>query len=269
MESSVDPTVVTDVHTSPHTMTLTSRLRRLRRPVAFGVLVATLVASAGIAGGAQTPAPKLSKQQQAAQLQDQIEASDIEIGGLGERLHEAEAQRDAAQQHALDAEAQIAQAKQEVERIMTLVRSNLASLYRRSLRGDSTSELDFSATVDLLKRGQYAKAQADKDDELIQKLAAAQQDLDLERTTAKQARDAAAAEGQKIADAKAAVEGARAQQQAVLDQIKGELAAAVAAEQARRAAAAAQALATKPSGSEKYPDVRRIKTPIRYGHYEG
>ncbi len=255
MESSVDPTVVTDVHTPPHTMTLTSRLRRLRRPVAFGVLVATLVASAGIAGGAQTPAPKLSKQEQAAQLQDQIEASDIEIGGLGERLHEAEAQRDAAQQHALDAEAQIAQARQEVERIMTLVRANLASLYRRSLRGDSTSELDFSATVDLLKRGQYAKAQADKDDELIQKLAAAQQDLDLERTTAKQARDAAAAEGQKIADAKAAVEGARAQQQAVLDQIKGELAAAVAAEQARRAAAAAQALATKPSGSEKYPDV--------------
>ena len=239
-------------------MTLSSRLhrlRRLRRTVAFGLLVTTFVASAGVPGVAQTPAPTGSKQEQAAQLQDQIEASDIEIGGLGGRLHEAEAQRDAAQQHALDAEAQIALAKQEVDRIITLVRANLASLYKRSLRGDSTAELDFSATVDLLKRGKYAKAQADKDDELLQELATAQQDLDLERTIARQARDAAVAEGQKIAEAKAAVEAARVQQQALLDQIKGELAAAVAAEQARRSAATAQAIASRPAGPEKYPDV--------------
>ena len=214
-----------------------------------------LVASASVAGGAQTPTPTGSKQEQAVQLQDQIEASDVQISGLGERLHEAEAQRDVAQQHAVDAEAQIAQAKQEVDRIITLVRANLASLYKRSLRGDSTAELDFSATVDLLKRGKYAKAQADKDDELIQNLAAAEQDLDLERTTARQARDAAAAEGQKIAEAKGAVEAARVEQQALLDQIKGELAAALAAEQARRAAAAAQAIQSSPAGPEKYPDV--------------
>jgi len=244
-------------------MTPASSLRRLHRPVAFGMLVTMLVASAGVAGGAQTPPPTGSKQEQAAQLQDQIEASDVEISGLGERLHEAEAQHDAAQQHALDAETQIAQAKQEVARIMTLVRANLASLYKRSLRGDSTSELDFSATVDLLKRGKYAEAQANKDDDLIQQLFVAQDDLDLERTTARQARDAAAAEGQKIAESKAAVEAARGEQQALLDQIKGELAAAVAAEQTRRAALAAQQLeaqqlATRPdgpAGPEKYPDV--------------
>lgn len=254
VESSVEPIVVGDVRTPTHLMTPAPRLRRLFRPVAFGMLVTMLVASSGIAG-AQTPAPTGSKQEQAAQIQDQIEASDVEISALGERLHEAEAQRDAAQQHALDAEAQIAQAKQEVERIMSLVRANLASLYKRSLRGDSTAELDFSATVDLLKRGKYAKAQANKDDELIEQLAAAQQDLDLERTTARQARDAAAAEGEKIAAAKAAVEGARAEQQAILDKIEGEIAAAVAAEQARRAAAAAQTIANRPAGPEKFPDV--------------
>jgi len=236
-------------------MTPASRLRPLRRPLASALLATVLVASTGVAAGAQTPAPTGSKQEQAAQLQDQIEASDVEISALGERLHEAEAQRDAAQQHAVDAEAKIGAAKQEVARIMTLVRQNLASLYKRSVRGDSTAELDFSATIDLLKRGKYAKAQADKDDELIQQLAAAQQDLDIERTTARQARDAAAAEGQKIAEAKAAVEGARAQQQALLDSIKGEIAAALAAEQARRAAAAAAAISNRPAGPEKFPDV--------------
>lgn len=242
------------MHTPTHLMTPASRLRPLRRAVACAVATAMLVATAGVAG-AQTPPLTGTKQEQAAQLQDQIEASDIEIGALGERLHEAEATRDTAQQDAVEAEAQIAVAKQEVDRIITLVRKNLASLYKRSLRGDSTAELDFSATVDLLKRGKYAKAQADKDDELLQQLAAAQQDLDLERTTARQARDAAAAEGAKIAEAKAAVEGARTEQQALLDKIEGELAAAVAAEQARRAAVAAQSLANRPAGPEKYPDV--------------
>ena len=52
------------------------------------------------------------------------------------------------------------------------------------------------------------------------------------------ARDAAAFEGQQIASAKDALQSARNEQQGLLDKIKGEIAAEVAAEQARRAAEA-------------------------------
>ena len=208
-------------------MTPAPRRRSFTRFVVAGVLV---VASVAIVGGASGAAPAVDKQKQAAELQDQIEASDLQIGSLGEKLHEAEARRDAAQASAQAAETQIADAKQEVDRILGLVQQNLASLYRRTLRGQSVGEIDFSATVDLLKRSQYSQTQASRDSELLDQLDAAQQDLAVERDNAQQARDTAAAEGQQISEAKTAVETARAGQQAILDQEKGVLAAAVAAE---------------------------------------
>ena len=234
-------------------MTPAPRRRSFTRFVVAGVLV---VASVAIVGGASAAAPAVDKQKQAAELQDQIEASDLQIGSLGEKLHEAEARRDAAQASAQAAETQIADAKQEVDRILGLVQQNLASLYRRTLRGQSVGEMDFSATVDLLKRSQYSQTQASRDSELLDQLDAAQQDLAVERDNAQQARDTAAAEGQQISEAKTAVEAARAGQQAILDQVKGELAAAVAAEKARREAATRVKIATTTSGgAERYPNV--------------
>jgi len=204
-------------------------------------LLAALLAGACIGGfslastaGAQTA----SLEQRAAELQDAIEASDVELSGLAEQLHVAEARRDEAQQTVQAAEAQIEAAKQEVSRISALVRENLASLYRRNLRGGDIAELDFSSTADLLKRNEYAQAQNDRDDALLEELEAAQKDLADQKAEAAQARDAAQAESVRIAAAKAELEAARAEQQALLDQVKGELAAAVEAERARREQAA-------------------------------
>jgi len=197
-------------------------------------------------------APATDKKQQAAELQDQIEASDVELSALAEKLHEAEARRDAAHATVQAAEVQIEQSKAEVDRIMDLVRDNLASLYRRNIRGGSLAEIDFSDTADLLKRNEYAQAQNSRDDELLEKLDAAQADLDAEKAEAAQARDSAQAESDQIAASKQALEAARGEQQALLDKITGELAAAVEAERAAREQATKQEFS---AGPVSYPDV--------------
>ena len=238
----------------PHLMTSAPR-RRFARSVVAGVLVVAFVAAAA---GTSAAAPPVDKRKQAAELQDQIEATDLQISALAESLIQAEGRRDAAQASAQAAEAQINDAKQEVERILGLVQENLASLYRRTLRGESVGEMDFSATVDLLKRSQYSQTQASRDAELLDQLDAAEQDLAIERDTAVRARDTAVAESQQITEAKTALETARAAQQALLDKIKGELAAAVRAEKARREAEAQARLATRAKSASSSGDPERF-----------
>lgn len=227
--------------------------RRPARVVAAVVVLATALTGALASTASAAPAQP-SLQQQASTLQDQIEASDIQISALSEKLATAIAQQTSAQQTVADAEAQIAVAKAEVKRISTLVEENLASLYRRTLRGETGASFFSGDWNDLLRRGQYADAQNSRDDSMLQQLDAAQQDLSATRSEAAKARDTAAAEGAQIASAKSAVEAARAGQQSLLDKVTGQIAAAVAAEKARRAQAAVAKLATSVGGGP-YPNV--------------
>jgi peptidoglycan DL-endopeptidase CwlO len=233
-----------------------SRPTRRLTAAAVGALALATVIILGPAAGIAAAAPAApSLDQQAKDIQTQIESSDLQISGLAEKLDAAQARRDTAQQTVSDAEAKITEAKKQVDRVEGLVRQNLASLYRRTLRGSSVGAMDFSSTLDLLKRGRYAKAQESQDDDLLGQLSTAQSDLAIQRESAAQARDTAATESQQISDAKGAVEAARAQQQGILDKVKGQLAAAVAAERARREQAARAVLTTKGGGNRSFPDV--------------
>ena len=232
------------------TMPMLTPFRLPRRTLS--TIAATLAITAGaVAAAGPVAAQANDKRAQAAELQDQIEASDVQIGALGEALHVAEAKRDTAQAAVADAQTQIQVAKQEVRRIKDLVQQNLASLYRRQIRGDSGAEIDLDDSNDLLKRGQYAEAQASRDDRLLELLARAQDDLAFQRDESERARAAAAAESEQISASKAAIEAARGEQQALLDKVTGELAAAVEAERARREAAAV----VRFSVPVVYPDV--------------
>jgi peptidoglycan DL-endopeptidase CwlO len=232
---------------------LTMSIRPPRRLVHLASTTAVAVTLVGlVAAPAVQAAPGGSKQSQAADIQNQIEQTDVQISALAEKLNDATARRDAAQQSVQDAEQQIASAKAQVDGILKVVEQNLASLYRRTLRGSSVSEMDFGDATDLLKRAQYSHAQNSHDDALLNKLDAAQQDLAADRDDARRARDAAAAETNTIAEAKSAFEAARAEQQGVLDKIKGEIAQEVAAEKARREAAVRAQFSGAPV---KYPDV--------------
>ncbi|MEX0666674.1 MAG: C40 family peptidase [Acidimicrobiia bacterium] len=193
------------------------------------------------------------KQAQAAALQDQIEASDLEIGALGEQLHAAEARFDAARASALEAQAGIDEAKREVARIKRLIRENAASLYRRNSVGTEDT-FDFRDADELLRRGHYAEVQAARDNELLDRLDRAQADLSARRDDAERARDEAAAERDLVNATIAEFEAARGAQQALLDQVKGEIAAEIAAERARREAAV-RAKYSAPTGPVSYPNV--------------
>lgn len=225
------------------TAAVPARTRRRLGGVA-AVLALTTMAAAGF-GPAVGAAPIDDKHKQAAALQDQIDASDLQISALAEKLAEADARRDEATNRVADAEAQITQSAQEVQLILGIVYENAASLYRSHSSGSRTTSLAEGNASDLVSRDRYAQAQADRDHQLMDQLRAAQEDLHIRRTDAARARDEAASESDQINAAKTALEKARADQRALLSKVNGEIAAAVAAERARRAAAA-QAKFSKP-----------------------
>jgi cell wall-associated NlpC family hydrolase len=234
----------------PEHMTSHRLLRRRLAPVVTAA--ALVVGTAVVAAVPAHAAPSGDKRSQAAELENQVEQSDMQISALAEKLHAAEARRDAAQQTVQDTQAQIVAAEGQVHQILGLVQQNLASLYRRTLRGSTVADIDFSDATDLLKRAQYSQAQNDHDDSLLNRLAAAQQDLAADRDDAARARDAAQAETDQIAAAKSAFEAARAEQQSLLDKIKGSIAAEVAAEKARRDAEVRAKFSGAP---ESFPNV--------------
>jgi cell wall-associated NlpC family hydrolase len=220
-------------------------------------MTATFTCAASVAVGLAPSAGAQSideMQAEAAAIEDQLEATDLQIGTLSQELAAAEARRDAAAQQVADAEAKIEVAKQEVKRIKRLVRKNAASLYRRSMSGNEIDGLDLGGVEDLNRRTRYAEVSARRNDALLGRLDAAQQDLSVRREQAAGARDQAARESEVINGAKADVEAARASQQALLDKVEGELAAAVAAERRRREAAARAAF-TASVGPVSYPNV--------------
>ena len=194
-------------------------------------------------------APTGDKRKQAEELENQIEASDVADRARSPRSStRLTARRDAAQQTVQDAETQIAAAEAQVDR---------DPRPRRAEPGVAVPP-DPPGLVGLLDglRGRRPicssgpstrRPRTTMTTPCSSKLDAAQQDLAADRDDAQRARDAAAAESDKIAEAKAAFEAARAEQQASLDKVKGEIAAAVAAEQARRAEAARGAVLRRPS----------------------
>ena len=226
------------------TITAAAPARTRRRLAGVAAVLALMTATAAGLGPSAGAAPGNDKQKQAAALQDQIDASDLQISALAEKLDEANARRDEATNRVAEAETQIAAATDAVHRILVLVHENAASLYRSHSSGAKTTSIGGDAS-DLVSRDRYAQAQADRNHQLMDQLRAAQEDLGIRRSDAARARDSAAHESDQINSAKAALENARAGQQALLNKVKGEIAAAVAAERARRAAAV-QAKFAKP-----------------------
>lgn len=235
---------------SPLLMTSSSPTRRV---VTLAVLAAAL-ASVGLAPGAGAQSID-DLRVQAEQIQDQIEATDLQISALSQDLAAAEARLAAANQAIADADAQILAAKAEVKRIKKLLRQNAAQLYRNSMTGNTIDEFDLESVEDLNRRSRYSEVMANRDDKLLAQLEAAQEDLAARKAEAEKARDVAAAETATIASAQASLQAAQAEQQAVLATVQGEIAAAVAAEERRRAEAARARLERVSAGPVSYPDV--------------
>ena len=225
--------------------------------VAVALTLAALMAigpAASAAVAPSTPTKPISMQQQAIDLTNQIENSDLVISALAEKLDAAEAARSTAEQVVADAQARITTAKAQVTGILGVFHQNAVALYRRASQGSPGTSIDFGNASDLAMRDRYSAAVATRDKQLLDSLKAAQDDLAVTRNAAQKAQDEATSRSAQISAAKVAMEAARGAQQALLNKVKGELAAAVAAERARREQAARAKYAT-PHGPVNYPNV--------------
>jgi cell wall-associated NlpC family hydrolase len=199
--------------------------------------------------------PIADKQAQARQLQDEIEATNIELSALGERYNGAQLRLEEAEAEVTAIEAQIAATQREVDVTLGLVEERSASVYRRAVTGRSLEELDYSDSSELLVRKHYAKVQARRDTALLDQLDAQKTELADQRAAAERARAAADAERREIEQMKTELEATSAKQQQLLAQVEGELEQLVAQELARRQAEAAAMAQGKLAGGDGDPNL--------------
>ena len=200
--------------------------------------------------------PITDKRNQAQALEEQIATTNEQVSALGEQYNGAQLALDQAEASLAAVQAEIVATRAEIARLKGLVRERGARVYRQSKTGDTVTPLDTGNAQELMRAQHYAAAQAERDNQLLDKLAEAKARLADQQAAAQKARDDAATERQRIADTKAAVEAASAQQQALLNQVSGEIAQLVQQEMARRQAEALAAARGKfGTNVEAYPNL--------------
>ncbi len=205
--------------------------------IAVLVALAVLVVPASIAGAA--PTGDLAAQAKA--LEAQLAENGTKIAALGEKLNAAQLTLDDAQAKVADADARTAVAKVETARLEVLVRDRAAAIYRGGGASGSIDLFDLSNVAETNAREKYGEVATRRDNSLLDDLDAARADLAVQRRTADTSRQVAQTEKDALSAAKAEADAAAAAQQALLDQVQGQLAELVRQDQARREAAAASA----------------------------
>jgi len=187
--------------------------------VALGV--GSLTASVVAPAAAQTIDDKRA---QALRLTAQIQSTNQELSAKGEELNAAQLQLDAADAQLAAAEAQVVATKAAIAALKEELQVRAAAVYRRAGTQTGLEDLDARSAQELASREQYAEAQSDADNALVDQLAAAKDDLSEQRDLARSARDDAAVVRDQVATTKAQLDALSAQQQALLAQVKGEIA---------------------------------------------
>ncbi|MFA5883160.1 MAG: NlpC/P60 family protein [Acidimicrobiia bacterium] len=237
-------------------LTTTRRTRRPRRTLvrATCLLAALGGLLAAVPTGTAGAAPIDDLRTQAAQIEGQMNEIGSQLGVLYEQIKASQFQIDEAKQTIADSQASIESAQAEVTRITDLVRERAATVYRKAgLNGVGEFETDIRQQA---SRRKYANATSQRDDQLLNQLARAKEDLAARQDTAEKLR----ADVQKQQDVLTSQQGEFEGQQAQLEQleagVKGEIAQLVAEEQARRRAAeaAAQAAAKQAAGVNSGPN---------------
>ncbi len=197
---------------------------RLRRRVA-GAAMATAILTVGVASAAAPTAgaaPVDDKKKQAATLEAEISANAESLAVLYEQVKAAQAKLDAATQTIADSATRIAAAKAETARLVKLVRTRAASVYRSATKGGGAAFLDLDVQV-LSSREKYASAATERDDNNLQALDAARHELRAQRRAAETAKQSAEAEKAALDATTAQFEAGQAERQRLLGSLQGEI----------------------------------------------
>ena len=218
-------------------MTSTTPLPRRRPRTAVRVLV-LLCAVGGLLGtipvGPATAAPIDDLRAQAADIENQMNDVGTQLGNLYEQIKAKQYDIDQAKQTIADSQQGIVSAQAEVARITDLVHERAAMVYRRS--GDTgVTEFDTNIKASASRR-KYADATSQKDNQLLNKLARAKEDLAEREAAAEKVRADVQQKQDDLKGQQADFETQQAALTKLKNQVNGQIADLVAQEQAKRAA---------------------------------
>ena len=171
---------------------------------------------------------------QAADLDRQMNEIGAHISDLWEQIKAQEYEIDQAKQTIAESQAGIAAAQTEVTRITDLVHERAATVYRRAgNNGVSEFDTDIKSSA---SRSKYADATSQRDNQLLNKLARAKEDLAAREAAAEKARADVQAKQDVLKGQKADFDAQKAELETLKNGVNGEIAELVAQEAARRRA---------------------------------
>lgn len=195
---------------------------------------ALLVATVPTAGAA----PIDSKRAEATRLQQQIDANGMRISALGERYNGAQIAYDQARAQIAVAQQRLEATRVRTRKIEDVVRRRAAALYRSMGTSTPLRDLDVSSLGERATRSRYTAAAGERDAALIEELARARDQLEIDQRAAQKKLEQAQRERDAARQARAQIESANGEQRRLLAKVRGEIATLMADEQRQRDAAA-------------------------------
>jgi cell wall-associated NlpC family hydrolase len=216
--------------------------RRALRLIPLILVAATAVSALGAPSAHSAPLD--DKKAQAKQLEQQITDNGRRIDALNEQINSAQIALDGANAAIVTADAQVAAATQKTKQLRAELGERAAALYRGSAVTGGVAILDARNALELNSRKQYTGVAAQREQQLVNQLARAKEELAARKADAEQARNIASAKKDEIQQTKSDLAAGDSKQRALLGQVNGEIAQLVAQqelERQQRDQAAAQA----------------------------
>lgn len=221
-------------------------MRTPRSLVRACLALAVLVGTTGASVGTGSAGPIEDKRAEAARIAAQLDAGAAQVTQLSKQTGRAKDQLGATEAALAQANSEASAADAHLRQTQTRLANQAVDAYVHGGSAGLLAALTKSDGSDLAVRKQYASLAAGQDQQAIDDMRAARQDLAARRASLHRIQGVRAASVSQLNQRTAALTQAQNGEKALLGKVQGELAALVAADQARRdaeAAARAKALA--------------------------
>jgi cell wall-associated NlpC family hydrolase len=206
----------------------------VRRPALLAVAAAVAIVTVLPAPGAATPID--DKRAEAARIQDQLDALNVQLSQRDEEVNQAQIALAAATAELESARQRVAATQVQRDDARTAFEERAAELYVGASSPNPVTMLEDGTSNDFGARLVYGGILADDHLGDVDQLGVLEEDLQLQSDALARAEQDAAGRLTAVQDAQAELQRLVGAQQAVLEQVQGELARLVAEEEARRRA---------------------------------
>lgn len=214
--------------------------RRAIRLVPLALVIVTV--GALLAPAVATADPISDKQAEAADLEAQINTNAEKLSGLNEQINSAQNELAQANEAIATADALVAAAQAKTKELRSEVARRAAAVYTQSGSNGGVEELDSQNAQDLSTRQKYSSLAAQRDNQIVNQLARAKEQVAVRKADAEQARQTAQDQSDAIQAQKDRLDAGQADLVKLQSKVTGELAGLVQkAEEERQAREAAAA----------------------------